>query len=348
MNYIGMDAHIATLDFAVINERGKISKERTVKTGVKDMIEYVRSIPKPRKIYTEEGSLATWLLETCNEFGETLIITDPKRNKWIGKSEQKYDRIDARKLGELARGGYIKEIYHAVGKRKRFCELVSAYHDMIKSQTRIKNKLKAKFRQHGIRCSGETVYGAKHRDQWRKKLDKEELVLNIVEEIWHQLDSTRSSINRILKLMRKESKNYPEIKNFQAVPGIGFINAVTISAIIETPNRFSNKKKVWMYAGLGIVERGSGEKIYSKKLSKDYNRMLKRAAKSSMEAAIGGKDNQFRRQYLKLTLEKGVLPHRAKLTVARSLLAALYGMWKNGEKYDPTRNPKNADIQSES
>jgi hypothetical protein len=30
----------------------------------------------------------------------------------------------------------------------------------------------------------------------------------------------------------------------------------------------------------------------------------------------------------------GILSHKANLTVARSILAALYGMWKKGEEYD--------------
>lgn len=126
------------------------------------------------------------------------------------------------------------------------------------------------------------------------------------------------------------------------VPGIGLIQASTISAIIETPHRFANKKKVWMYAGIGLMERRSGEKVYSRKLTREYNRPLKNVIKKALEAAIYARDNQFRRQYLRLTIEKGIVSHRAKLTVARSMLAALYGMWKKGEEYDPEIDKKRA------
>ena len=61
---------------------------------------------------------------------------------------------------------------------------------------------------------------------------------------------------------------------------------------------------------------------------------LKNTVKQATEAAIYSKDNQFRRQYLRLTIEVGIPSHKAKLTVARSMLAALYGMWKKGEEYD--------------
>src|SRR4030042_3717387 len=55
----------------------------------------------------------------------------------------------------------------------------------------------------------------------------------------------------LLAAARAQAKQYPEIKHFEAIPGIGFIHAATISAILETPHRFADKKKVWMYAGLG-------------------------------------------------------------------------------------------------
>jgi len=335
MNYIGIDCHISSLDFSVVNERGTVTKRAKVNTGVKEFMTFVKSIPKPRKIFIEEGELAGWLLETSLKFGEKLIITDPKANKWIGKSDEKNDAIDAEKLAQLARGKYIKEIYHPVNNRRRFKELVFAYHDTVKSQTRIKNKIKATFRRNGVRCSGITVYSDKYRNEWREKLSKNRIPHLIVEELWIQLDQLHESKEKLKKNIRIQSKQYPEVKRFMKVPGIGLIHASTISAIIETPHRFANKKKVWVYAGVGLKEKRSGDKLYSRKLTREYNRPLKNAIKKSAEAAISAKDNQFRRQYLRLTIEKGIPSHKAKLTVARSMLAALYAMWKKGEAYDP-------------
>ena len=49
----------------------------------------------PNGIFIDEGELASWMLETILDFGEQLIVTDPKINKWLGKSKQKDDAIDA-------------------------------------------------------------------------------------------------------------------------------------------------------------------------------------------------------------------------------------------------------------
>ena len=335
MNYIGCDSHISSLECAVVNEKGHESKKQRMNTGVKELMDFVRSIPQPRVIIIEEGVLAGWLLEMCTAYGEKLVITDPKTNRWIGRANQKNDTIDAIKLAHLARGGYIKEIHHPIGHRRRFKELVLSYHDTIKSQTRIKNKLKAKFRQKGIRCSGETVYSAKYRKGWKKRLPTEKVVEVVVKGLWQQLDQVHEVQEELLGHIRKQSRQYSEIKKFKQIPGIGTVHAATISAIVETPHRFANKKKLWMYAGLGLAERASGEKVYSRNLTRSYNRLLKNALKQAAEAAIRAKDNQFRRQYLRLTIEKAIPSHRAKLTVARSMLATLYGIWKSGVDYDP-------------
>ena len=335
MHYIGMDCHINTLDFAVVHEAGRLVKANSVATGVKGFMKFVKTVPPPRTIYMEEGTLAAWALETCVRFKEKLVITDAKKNHWIGSSGQKDDAIDALKLAQLARGSYIKEIHHPVGQRRRFRELMTAYHDTVRSTTRIKNKIKARFRQNGIQCTGATVYLETYREEWKDKLPQEATLLLILGGLWRQLEQSEQTEKELLVAARAQAKHYPEIKHFEALPGIGFISAATISAILETPHRFADKRKVWMYAGLGIMTRSSGDKVYSEKLSTDYNRLLKYTLKQAAEAAIRAKDNPFRRKYLDMTLLHGIAPHRAKLTIARDMLATMWAMWRKGEKYDP-------------
>ena len=49
MNYIGVDCHISTLDFAVVNERGTTTKRVKVNTGVKEFIGFIKTCPSPEK-----------------------------------------------------------------------------------------------------------------------------------------------------------------------------------------------------------------------------------------------------------------------------------------------------------
>ncbi len=340
MHYIGMDCHIKSLDFAVVNDAGRLVQANSVATSVNNFMEFVKKVTPPRIVYMEEGTLAAWAQEVCVRYGEKLVITDPKENRWIGSSGQKDDSIDALKLAQLARGGYIKEIHHPVGQRRRFRELMIAYHDTVRSTTRIKNKIKSKFRQNGISCTGNTVYVKTHREEWKGKLPPDPILLLILEGLWHQLEQSEKTEKELVAAAKVQAKHYPEIKNFVDIPGIGFIHAATASAILETPHRFADKRKVWMYAGLGIMKRSSGGKLYSEKLTADYNRLLKNTVKQAAETAIMAKDNPFRRKYLDMTLLHGIAPYRAKLTIARNMLATIYSMWKTGEKYNPEMREK--------
>jgi len=56
-----------------------------------------------------------------------------------------------------------------------------AYHDTVRSATRIKNKITAKFRQYGIQCTGATVYSEISREKWKGKLPQESTLLLVLE-----------------------------------------------------------------------------------------------------------------------------------------------------------------------
>jgi transposase len=286
-------------------------------------------------VIIEEGPLASWLLEICIQNEEQLIITDPKRNHWIGSSGEKEDKIDAEKLAQLARGGYIKEIHHPVGQRRRLRELIMAYHDTNKSIVRVKNKIKAKFLQNGIQCPGKTVYLSQQRAEWRKKLPQEPTLLVIVDSLWRQLDQIQDNLEIILAEAILQAKRYPEIKLIDEIPGVGFIIAATIVAILETPHRFVDKRKVWAYAGLGINKKSSANKTYSEKLSKAYNRTLKCVVEEAAQAAINAGNNALQKTFSEMTVAKGIAPPRAKLTISRDIIATAWAMWKKGEHYNP-------------
>ncbi|RKY58456.1 MAG: hypothetical protein DRP96_08435, partial [Candidatus Neomarinimicrobiota bacterium] len=53
------------------------------------------------------------------------------------------------------------------------------------------------------------------------------------------------------KKLRKESRKYPVIKRFLKIPGVGIVTATTFFTIVDDPNRFDHKQKLWAYAHLG-------------------------------------------------------------------------------------------------
>ena len=120
----------------------------------------------------------------------------------------------------------------------------------------------------------ETRFTPSYRKAWKQRLPKDNVTHIIIEGLWHQLDQVEEIREKILGHIRRQSRGYSEINRFREIPGIGMVNAATVSAIVEDPHRFANKKKLWMYGSLGLAERESGGKLYSRKFTRNFNRHL--------------------------------------------------------------------------
>jgi transposase len=151
-------------------------------------------------------------------------------------------------------------------------------------------------------------------------------------DLWEQLDNISNLIEIIKKRMLNESKEFPETKLLKTIPGIGPIHSATISAFIETPIRFANHKKLWKYAGYGLIKKTSGNSLHIEKRSTAYNRTLKWAVKQAINSIINSKNNSLNQYYLKL-IYAGVHPKKVNLILCRKLLTTIYIMWKKGVPY---------------
>lgn len=334
MKFLGLDAHDNYCELAVIDPNGNLISNLSFHTTAYNLIEAVRKVRDEKLFTVEESTLASWIKRVLSPYVNELIISDPKHNKWIASSQLKNDKVDAVRLAQLLRGGYIKPVYHPEDNRQRFKELVLHYHDITHQIVRIKNKIKAKFRQNGIFCKSDSIYHSPERKKWLKKLPRTEVVFQ-VNNLYRILDSCEHAKYSTKNKISRMAKRYPEIALFQELPGIGLIISATVSAIVDTPFRFATKEKLWAYASLAVVSRESGGKSHSPHLSHQGNRLLKNVIKSAVKQVLKANDNQFKAQYHRLVYEQHITPACAELTVARSILSTMYGMWKKGEHYQP-------------
>jgi transposase len=129
--------------------------------------------------------------------------------------------------------------------------------------------------------------------------------------------------------MERLSRGFPAIAMFKDIPGVGPVVAATTVAIVETPHRFPAKKELWSYAGLGVSRPGSAGKSARGNASKEGNRLLKKVLMQAAHNAAKT-DSRFGRRYRELKHKGHSIAQRS---IARAILATMYGMWKTGELY---------------
>jgi len=334
MYYIGLDIHAKRFSIAVADAAGKVLYTKTLAVSERNLREAVDAFALPQRVVLEESTMAGWVsrLLACDK--RTVIVAEPTRNRFIAGDEKLDDETAAAKLVMLLRNGSITAVHHAELERQAFKEHVLLYHDTVAELTRAKNRLKAKFRQHGIVAAGAGIYNAEQRAEWLAKLPVQ--IQPGAELLFDSVADARSRAERARRLIVRASGSYEPIGRFTALPGVGPIRAATFYAIIDTPARFASRGKFWSYCGLGIVQRKSGESAGPEHLTRRGNRRLKAALKGAAKSAIGSGDNRFSRQYAQL-VANGTRPSNAQSTVARSIATTLWTMWKSGQAYESER-----------
>ena len=147
---IGIDVHCAFCEVAVVDAAGNVVRRLTCKTAVPPLLEFLEAVPEPRRVVFEEGPLADWLCRNLRPHADQVVVAEPRRNRLISKDGDKDDPIDAEKLANLLRGGFVKAVHHPESlDRALFKQQVGLYHDRVRHRVSEGLRIAALFRRHG-------------------------------------------------------------------------------------------------------------------------------------------------------------------------------------------------------
>jgi transposase len=331
--YIGLDAHKRTCEFAVVRENGQLVKRLGCRTAIDQLAAFLQSIPRPRYLVFEEGPMADWLWRNLRWCMDDVTVCDPFRNHLIAKEGEKDDPIDAAKLAELFRGGYVKAVHHTESfEQAVFKQHVQLYHDRVRHRVAESHRLSCLLRRHGVMAAASSFDNA---EQWAKvveQLPKNQTLRADVELLWQAVAAAQVQEKALRRRLQQQAKDNDVIRRFQEVPGIAWIRAATLYVFLDTPWRFRNKAALWKYLGIGLERRGSGAGPMQLQVPKRVNRLLKSTVLGAAKTAAALGDNPYAVQYRRY-IEAGLTKRLARRSVARSLSATLWGLWKNGSAY---------------
>jgi transposase len=287
-------------------------------------------------VHMEAGELAPWVREVIKPYVKSVEISHSRDNAWIAKDPNKNDRIDAHKLADLLRMNRYRPVYYSDDRsRREFKQLVQHYDDLTAQQVELKQKIKSRLRTQGVIIHKRWVYTEKG---FKKALEgvKSPEIRKSIEHLQKGLKYTLELREEARAMMKEAGKKFPEIKLFEeGVPGVGEIGAAHFSAYVQTPHRFSNKRKLWHYCRLGVCQRSSdGKKLSHPKLDRAGCGQLKAVARTAFNVSVlkSKKDNQFKRAYESALLVTHDQNH-ARLTVMRKIVSVLRAVWLTNTPY---------------
>jgi transposase len=335
-HFIGLDTHCEFSEMAVVSSTGRLLKRQRSATAIPALVEALETVRRPRVLTFEEGPLADWLARHLRPHVDRLLVCDPRRNALVAKESDKDDPIDAEKLAQLLRGGYLKEVHQTASlDRTLLKQQVSFYHDRVRERVRQGHQLMALLRRHGVFASiGEVLDAERRRHLWRE-LPQRKTLLSSLECVWTVYELLRAQEEELRARLLRAARREQPVRRFQQVPGIGWIRAITFYVYVDTPARFPAKSALWRYCGIGLERRHSGSGPYRVRLAKGGHRRLKDALLGAARSAAAQGDNPFAEKYRFWTQEEALHPSTARRNVARSLATTLWRLWQTGRPYDP-------------
>jgi transposase len=341
--YIGLDVHQATISVAVEDSTGKLVMESILETSAATILQFFAGLRGRLRVTFEESTCAAWLYDLLKPHVAEVLVCNPRQNFLLNHGN-KSDRIDARKLVELLRGGQLKPVYHGENGVRMLRELARSYLATVKDLTRVMNRLKAVYRSWAIPCGGPDVYHRRHRAEWLAKIPHPG-PRRRAELLYQQLDALQPIRLQAKRELLRESRKHVATARLRQIPYVGPVRAALLVALIQTPHRFRTKRQLWTYSGLGLETRISGEHCYvqgrlqrSKKLvsirglNEDHNHDLKSVLKATATTA-STRPGPLRDFYQAL-LAKGMKPTMARLTLTRKIAAMALVLWKKGANFD--------------
>jgi transposase len=286
-------------------------------------------------VHLEAGELAAWTREVVKPYAKSITVSHARDNAWIAKDPNKDDSVDAFKLADLLRMNRVHPVYYSDDRKRRdFKQLVQHYGDLTAQEVALKAQIKSRLRTQGVIVHKAAPFTEKGCKRVLARVSSAE-IRAAIRQLYKLLAHTLEVREQAYKAMSKAGRQFAEIKLFQeGVPGIGPIGAARFSAYVQTPHRFSNKRKLWRYCRLGISYRSSdGKPLSYPRLDRAGCGPLKDVIRKAFEVAVNSKDdNQFKRAYEKALASTHDKTH-ARLTVMRKIVSVLRAMWLTHSPY---------------
>ena len=292
-------------------------------------------------IVYEAGYCGFWIHEKFKNMGIDCMVVHPADVPTTDKEKRnKNNKVDCRKLAKSLSNGDLEAIYvpHRDDLENR--SLIRSRKNLVKQQTRFKNRIKAMLNQYGImipeqfgnrRWSGKFI-------KWIEQIEMNrpagKTALQIELDELKRYRSQITIVNREIRKLAKTDHYKERVNNLLSIPGIGIITAMTLLTEIVDINRFENSDKFAAYIGLIAGEKSSGDEdnITHTRLTSRCNKYLRSMLIESAWVAAR-KDPALILYYSKVV--RHMKPQKAIIRVTRKLLNRIRFVLINNTKYVP-------------
>ena len=330
--FVGMDVHKNYLQVAVLDEKGKVLNNSRVDNNLIKVNEFFDSLrpSNDTKVVMESSGMWYNIYECLSKRHLDIRLSNPTKTRAIALAKIKTDKLDAVKLADLLRGGYIAECYIPTRGTMELRELVRHRAALVRMRTKLKNKIHSILFMNGTSTISYVGTHTFTKGYIEKLKELNDYRINGYLRIIESLNDEVNTVSKRILLLAQEDEM---AKLLTTVPGIGYYSALLIVSEVGDINRFPDSYHLCSYAGLIPSTRSSGGMTYHGSITKTGSKYLRWIMLECVHAHIRNEKNSNVTQfYHRISKKKG--NSKAAVAAASKLVKIVYWIMKEKRTYN--------------
>lgn len=341
---VGIDAHHRFYAACVLDENGKMIKEKSIRGGVEEVAGWVGALGAPARVCYEAslgyGELHDALRATAVAgVGTEVKVAHPGHLRAIFRSKKKNDRIDARKLATALLLDQVPQVHVPAREVREWRQVIEHRRRQMDKRVRAMCALRALLRGQGLAAPKRGGLWSRKGLAWLASLEfKSPLTALRRDQLLLEVGHFTSAVKVVTARLDAFARDKPAVTLLRTIPGVGPRTAEAVAAYVDDPHRFGSTRRASAYFGLvPSLDQSAGVKR--------YGRITKQgpatARKLLVEAAWQGvrRSPTLRGFFERVKGGKKERRGRALVATAHYLVKVMVAMLKSGEEWREKEKP---------
>jgi transposase len=331
--YVGLDVSVKTTAVCIVDEAGKVIKERSLATEPSTLADWLgRTGLEIACVGHESGPMSAWLHEGLERADLTVVCVEARHMATaLAAMRNKTDRNDARGIAQMMRTGWYRPVHIKSHAAQALRLLLVARQTLIDNRRNIENVVRGTLKVFGIKVG--QVSRLKFAERVRELVCNRAEIAETIEALLKARDSLMTQYCDLHRKLKQVAREDQVCRRLMTAPGVGPVVAVTYRAGVDEAGRFAKSHSVGAHFGLTSRRYASGEIDRQGAISKCGDAMVRTALYEAANAVLTRSKRSSRLKAWGHAIAKRSCPAKAKVAVARKLAVILHRMWADETDY---------------
>jgi hypothetical protein len=197
------------------------------------------------KVGMESSNQIAPLYRKLASKGFSVVVSHPKKTRYIAEAKIKCDRVDSKAIAELVRLDALPLAYFPDGETAVLREKARRRAFLVRSRVKLRVKIKSVLTYEGLKWPSDNGLFTRKGVEWLHGLN-----LQPVESYLRVMETLDDEIMLLSKELRGMAEEDEDVKLLMTIPGIGYYTALLMKSEVGDVNRFPFGERLCSYAGL--------------------------------------------------------------------------------------------------